>query len=126
MKIVSWLHNGWGRKIFTLLLVTVTFLGIPVGFNQSSAQAQTLIAEVQPDPVDSSTINRIQQKAEDFGGEKIGDTGLKNIKSIPENVPETGELIMRQRFGDENGDMPDPKAALDRTVDKASRAVERR
>lgn len=124
MKIVSWLHNGWGRTIFTLLLATVTFLGIPVGFNHSLAQAQTLIAEVQPDPVDSGTINRIQQKAEDFGGDKIGDTGLKNIKSIPENVPETTDLIIRQRFGDEDG-LPNPKAALDKATDKAARALDR-
>lgn len=41
--------------------------------------------------VDKATVKRIQNKAEDLGNSQrpIGDTGLKNIKNLGENIPET-------------------------------------
>lgn len=62
---------------------------------------------IQAEPNEVDTINpdvlkRIQRKAEDLGDgarQKIGDTGLKNLRKLPENVSETADLVKKQRFG---------------------------
>lgn len=50
-----------------------------------------------------ASIKSIQDQAEDLGNGRrnIGETGLKNIKKLGENIPETIELKARQVFGDD-------------------------
>jgi len=103
----SFLQNIGLRKIITVVLVAITFLVVPVfGYSPlSQAQAGTLIAEGSSYTVDSATVKRIQQKAEDLGDgaeRPIGDTGLKNIKKLGENIPETLKLNARQKLGTDN------------------------
>jgi predicted PurR-regulated permease PerM len=103
----SFLQNIGLRKIITVVLVAITFLVVPVfGYGPlSQAQAETLIAEGSSYTVDSATVKRIQQKAEDLGDgaeRPIGDTGLKNIKKLGENIPETLKLNARQKLGTDN------------------------
>lgn len=120
---MSWLQKNAFRKIITVLLVAITFLVVPAfGYSQSlQAQAKPLTVETDSYTVDSDTVKRIQQKAEDLGDSPerpIGDTGLKNIKKLGENVPETIDFNARQKLG------ADPKEALDDVKNKAQRAVE--
>lgn len=116
--------NYWLKKLSSLGLLRVIFAGViaialwiaPI----AAAQATT----APPDVASPDTVNRIQQKAEDFGGENIGDTGLKNIKNLPNNIPETSELIIEQRFGDENGNAPNPKQATQKAGEQLKKGLE--
>lgn len=122
------LQNMGLSKIITVVLVAITFLVVPAfGYSPlSQAQAQTLIAEGDSYIVDSATIKRIQQKAEDLGDgaeRPIGDTGLKNIKNLGENIPETLKLNARQKLGTDN-----PKEAVNdvkNRVEGAAKATKR-
>ncbi|MFP4009700.1 MAG: hypothetical protein ACLFV6_17125 [Spirulinaceae cyanobacterium] len=116
--------NNWIKTLSRLPLVRVIFAGTiaialwiaPI----SAAQAAT----APPDVASPDTIKRIQEKAEDFGGEDIGDTGLKNINNLPNKIPETTELIIEQRFGDENGNLPNPKEATKKAGEQLKKGVE--
>lgn len=64
------------------------------------------IIQADNNDIDADTkasIKSIQDQAEDLGNGRrnIGDTGLKNIKKLGENIPETIELKARQVFGDD-------------------------
>ena len=111
------------RKIITVFLVAITFLVLPAfGYSQSlQAQAKPLAVDTDSYTVDKATVKRIQEKAEDLGDSPerpIGDTGLKNIKKLGENIPETIDFNARQKLG------ASPKEALDDVKNKAGRAVE--
>lgn len=110
-------------KIITVLLVAITFLGVPAfGYSQSlQAQAKPLAVDTDSYTVDKATVKRIQQKAEDLGDSPerpIGDTGLKNIRKLGENIPETIDFNVRQKLG------TDPKETLGDVKNKAERAFE--
>ncbi len=112
------------RKIITVFLVAITFLVVPAfSYSKSlQAQAKPLAVETDSYTVDSGTVKRIQEKAEDLGDSPerpIGDTGLKNIKKLGENIPETIKFNARQKLGTD-----DPKEVLGDVKTRAGRAVE--
>jgi hypothetical protein len=104
-------------RVLAIGLMTVALLLVPAFSFQSTIQAQAAsdapdapekrirIIQAEPnevDPISSETLRRIQRKAEDLGDKAkrdIGDTGLKNLRKLPENVPETIDLVKKQRFG---------------------------
>lgn len=113
------------RQIITVLLVAITFLVVPA-LNSSTFQAHAAPANSQLDenPVTSDTLKRIQEKAEDFGDSAdrpIGDTGLKNIKKLGENIPETLDLKARQTGITFDRSEADKKGAME----EAQRKVEK-
>jgi hypothetical protein len=121
-RVISWFQSINLRQIVTVFLVAIAFIVIPAFSYNTSVQAQagTLIAEADSYRVDSSTIKRIQQRAEDLGDRPdrpIGDTGLENIKELGENIPETLDFS-----GDPN-DL-DKKNAIDKVQQRVGGAVE--
>jgi predicted PurR-regulated permease PerM len=123
-RVITWLKNIGLRQIVTVFLTALTLLLVPA-FSYSNAlqaQADTLIAEGDSYKVDSATIKRIQDKAEDLGDSPerpIGDTGLKNIKKLGENIPETVDLNARQGFFSGDPDKLDNKGVKERVEDTA-------
>ncbi|MCA1994986.1 MAG: hypothetical protein LDL41_23490 [Coleofasciculus sp. S288] len=104
-RVKSWLKNVGLRQLISVFLVAIAFVVVPAFSYTHSLQAQAgnLNAEANSYTVDSATVKRIQEKAEDLGdrsekrgGRPIGDTGLKNIKNLGENIPETLEMRARQ------------------------------
>ena len=120
-QIISWLRTFGLRQIITIFLATVTFLVVPA-FNHSSLQAQAANPDVESGAtVDSNTIKRIQQKAEDLGDSPdrpIGDTGLENIKQLGEKIPKTIDLNIRQQAAKYNPNEPNKKEALEESQKK--------
>ena len=128
-QLTSWARKISLRQIVAVFMAAVALLIIPAfSYNLSAqAQAQTLIADADSYKVDSATIKRIQQKAEDLGDSPerpIGDTGLKNIRKLGENIPETIELNARQGFFSGDPDNLNKKTVLDKAQDKVEGAVE--
>lgn len=101
-QIIARLRTFGLRQIIAVVLATTTFLVIPAFNHSVSMQAQAAPQNVEADPynpVTSDTVKRIQEKAEDLGdspNRPIGQTGLKNIKKLGENIPETLDLKARQ------------------------------
>ena len=130
-RVTSWLKNISLRQVFAVVLAAFAFLVIPAfSYNKAvQAQADTLIADNDSYIVDSATIKKIQDKAEDLGDRAerpIGDTGLKNIKKLGENIPETIDLNARQGFvgGDPNKlDNEGVKERVDSAVEGTKRAI---
>lgn len=130
-RVITWLKNISLRQIVTVFLTALTMLLVPALSNSNAMQAQadTLIAGGSSDKVDSATIKRIQDKAEDLGDSPerpIGETGLKNIKKLGENIPETIDLNARQGFFSGDPDQLDNKGVKERvedTVEGAKRAI---
>ena len=129
-QLTSWARKISLRQIVAVFMAAVALLIIPAfSYNLSAqAQAQTLIADADSSyTVDSATIKRIQEKAEDLGDSPerpIGDTGLKNIRKLGENIPETIELNARQGFFSGDPDNLNKKTVLDKAQDKVEGAVE--
>lgn len=126
-RAISWFQSINLGRIITVFLAAIAFLVIPAFSYNTSVQAGTLIAEADSYTVDSATIKRIQQRAEDLGDRPdrpIGDTGLENIKELGENIPETLDLNARQGFfGGDPNDM-DKKNAVDKVQERVGGAVE--
>lgn len=127
IRVINWLKNTSFRQIATIFLTALTFLGIPAFCNSNAVQAQadTLIANTDSYTVDKATIKRIQDKAEDLGDSPdrpIGETGLKNIKKLGENIPETIDLNARQGFFSGDPDDMDNKTVKERVEDTAKGA----
>jgi hypothetical protein len=125
-QIISWLRNLGLRQIITVVLATLTFLVVPAfNYNASlQAQAETLRNPGEYNPVTPDTVKRIQEKAEDLGdapGRRIGDTGLENIKQLPESIPKAIELRARQAVSVYNPNEPNSKEALDRDQEKVGK-----
>ncbi|HCF27609.1 MAG TPA: hypothetical protein DEV81_10520 [Cyanobacteria bacterium UBA11049] len=125
-QIISRLRNFGIRRIITICLAAVTFLLVPAVSQSASLQAQA--AELRNpgeyNPVTPDTVKRIQEKAEDLGdapGRRIGDTGLENIKQIPEKIPQVIDLNVRQQSAKYN---PNDKDKV-RTLEKAQEKVEK-
>ncbi|MEC4803442.1 MAG: hypothetical protein SAJ12_00105 [Jaaginema sp. PMC 1079.18] len=92
----------WINQLKTLKIKSVILAGIAAIALWIAPIASAQAATAAPDTASPGTVNRIQQKAEDFGGENIGDTGLKNINNLPNKIPETADLIIKQRSQDNN------------------------
>jgi predicted PurR-regulated permease PerM len=126
-RVISWFQSINLRQVITVFLTVIAFLVIPAFSYNTSVQAGTLIAEADSYTVDSATIKRIQQRAEDLGDRPdrpIGDTGLENIKELGENIPETLDLNARQGFfGGDPNDL-DKKNAVDKVQQRVGGAVE--
>lgn len=121
---MSWLQKVGFCKMITVFLVAITFLVIPAFGDSPSLQAQAKPLTVETDSykVDSATVKKIQDKAEDLGDSPerpIGDTGLKNIRKLGENIPETLKFNARQKLGTDN-----PKDVVDDVQDRVGGAVE--
>lgn len=130
-QVFDWLKNIGVRHIAATLLIAMALLIIP-SFSYIpafQAQAETLTTNTDSYKVDSATIKRIQDKAEDLGDgaeRAIGDTGLKNIKKLGENIPETIDLNARQGFFSGDPDKMDKKSVKERvddTVKGTKRAI---
>ncbi|MFE1746111.1 hypothetical protein [Coleofasciculus sp. H7-2] len=107
-------------RLATVVLAAIAFLVIPA-FSYSptfQAQAQTLIADnADFNRTSSDRIKKAIDMAEDHVGDRdgIGNTGLKNIKKLGENIPETADVIRSQRFdNDQPGDVGDPSVVQDK------------
>ena len=121
---MNWLQKLGLRQIITVFLVAITFIVVPAfGYSQSlQAQADTLIAKGDSYIVDDATVKKIQDKAEDLGDSPerpIGDTGLKNIRKLGENIPETVKFNAEQKLG-----IDDPKDVLNGAQNQVDKAVE--
>ncbi len=126
-RVISWFQSINLRQVITVFLAVIAFLVIPAFSYNTSVQAGTLIAEADSYTVDSATIKRIQQRAEDLGDRQdrpIGDTGLENIKELGENIPETLDLNARQGFFSGNPNDLDKKNAVDKVQEGVGGAVE--
>lgn len=128
-RVISWLQTIKLRQVVTVFLAAIAFLVIPAFSYSTSAQAQaeTLIAATDSYKVDSATVERIKQRAEDLGDSSerpIGDTGLKNIRKLGENIPETVDLNARQGFFSGDPNDLDKKNAVDAVQDQVKGAVE--
>jgi predicted PurR-regulated permease PerM len=126
-RVISWFQSINLRQVITVFLAVIAFLVIPAISYNTSVQAGTLIAEADSYRVDSATIKRIQQRAEDLGDRQdrpIGDTGLENIKKLGENIPETLDLNARQGFFSGDPNDLDKKNAVDKVQEGVGGAVE--
>jgi len=125
-KMINWLQNIGLRQIISVFLVTLTFLVVPAFSHNVSLQAQA--AELRNpgeyNPVTPDTVKRIQEKAEDLGdapGRRIGDTGLENIRQLPESIPKTIDLNVRQAGSAYSPNEPNKKEAMERNQEKVER-----
>ncbi|MGV0025579.1 hypothetical protein [Phormidesmis priestleyi] len=97
-RIINGLKNGLTIAVRSLLtaVLAVTLFVFPV-FQTSQAQAAP---QVTGDRATDKMVEKIQQDAEDLGDSPdrpIGQTGLKNIKKLGENIKETVDLNVRQK-----------------------------
>jgi hypothetical protein len=98
-RIIDGLRNGLRAIAIQSLLtaiLTVTLFVFPV-FQTSQAQAAP---QVTGDRATDKLIEKVQRDAEDLGDSPdrpIGQTGLKNIKKLGENIKETVDLNVRQK-----------------------------
>ncbi len=97
-RIINGLRNGLTiavQSLLTAILVVALFVS-PV-FQTSPAQATP---QVTGDRATDKLVEKIQRDAEDLGDSPdrpIGQTGLKNIKKLGENIKETVDLNVRQK-----------------------------
>lgn len=71
-------------------------------------------------------VQKIQRDAEDLGDSPdhpIGQTGLKNIKKLGENIKETVDLNVRQKGAIYNPNESDKLGALKKAQDQSERAA---
>ncbi|MBV8887716.1 MAG: hypothetical protein JO235_27490 [Chroococcidiopsidaceae cyanobacterium CP_BM_RX_35] len=125
-RVIHWLRNIGVRQIITVFLATVTFLVVPAFSYSQAFQAQAARSDVYTEskPVDSNTVKRIKEKAEDLGdapGRRIGNTGLENIKQLGKKIPETIDLNARQTREIVAPSESGRKDALDKAQKKAER-----
>jgi hypothetical protein len=111
---ISRLRSVSLRQIISVFLTVLAFLAIPAFSYSPALQAKAEVSQ----PADSATAanaKKVIDMAEDHVGDRpIGDTGLKNIRKLGENIPETAKKIFDQRFGnDEPADMGDPNVVKD-------------
>jgi hypothetical protein len=115
-----------GLRLVTVFFAAIAFLVIPAFSNSVSVQAQAAETRFDPaDPyaIDSETIEKVKDMAEDHVGDRgsIGNTGLKNIKKLGENISETTDVIRSQRFDNDRGaDMGDPRVVQDKNYEGIS------
>ena len=97
-RIINGLRNGLTIAVQSLLIAIlgVALFVSPV-FQTNPAQATP---QVTGDRATDKLVEKIQRDAEDLGDSPdrpIGQTGLKNIKKLGENIKETVDLNVRQK-----------------------------
>ncbi len=105
----TWLKNIRLNRTIGLCLATLTLLfGFAFGgIIDNSAQAAKLTTpDYNPEQVDSATIKKIKNSAEDFPSEEIGDTGLKNIRNLGKNIPKVVKQNVNETLNPDNPDDP--------------------
>ena len=109
-RLISWIQNIRLRQIVTVVLAAVTiFVSSAFGIgNDIQAQAIPLLnrTDASAEQVDSATIKKIQDKAEDINSDKIGDTGLKNLKNLGKNIPKVIKLNAEETLNPDNHSAP--------------------
>ncbi|MBW4682416.1 MAG: hypothetical protein KME19_20330 [Microcoleus vaginatus WJT46-NPBG5] len=119
-RLISWIQNIRLRQIVTVVLAAVTiFVSSSFGIgNDIQAQAVPLLnrTDASAEQVDSGTIKKIQDKAEDINSDKIGDTGLKNLKNLGKNIPKVIKQNAEETLNPDN-----PSAPGTRTPTKSDR-----
>ncbi len=121
-KFISQVRSLRLRQIAAFFVATLAFFTV-AAFSQP-AQALPFLDNDNTEQVDAATVKRIQQKAEDFGGDDIGDTGLENIRELPENIPETTKLIIDQRSEGVEEAAETAKEKVEETVENAKDAID--
>ncbi len=123
-QIKQWFRTGGFRAIVTLALAVVMVLSVPAfGLGLRSAQAASLTDQTSSD---KAIIQKIQQDAEDLGDSPdrpIGQTGLKNLKKLGENIKETVDLNVRQKGAIYNPKESDKLEALKEAQAEAESAA---
>lgn len=107
--ITTWIKNIRLRQIVAMFLATATLLiGTAFSTNaQHQAQAAKLLTpENNTEKVSPETVKTIQQNAEDFPSEKIGDTGLKNIRNLGNNIPKVIKQNVDETLNPDNPEAP--------------------
>lgn len=106
------------RQVLVVTLITATLLFTPiVGSSPASAALAFPFGDNSADQpanateptIDRRVIKGIQDKAEDLGDDAerdIGVTGLKNIRELPENIPDTAKMVIKQRTGNDPNMQP--------------------
>lgn len=122
-RITQWLRNA-GRSIVTLALVVL--IALPTsGFYSNRQAGQTGTMTNQPSS-GQDMIQKIQRDAEDLGDSPdrpIGQTGLKNIKKLGENIKETVDLNVKQKAAIYNPKELDKLGALKKAQDEVEKAA---
>ncbi|MEW6498213.1 MAG: hypothetical protein AB1589_37795 [Cyanobacteriota bacterium] len=125
-RVISLLKTVSLGKAIAIFLSAITFLVVPAfTYSQSfQANAGTMMASGDSYTVDQATVKKIQDRAEDLGNSQrdIGDTGLKNIKNLGENIPET--LGMRARQDSEDALNGEQKNTLNEAQNQVKGAFE--
>ncbi len=84
----------------------------------------------EANPVTAKTVEKIKREAEDLGdspSRPIGETGLKNIRKLGENIPETAKLKVKQTkeiYTSEASDKALERNPLEQMKDKIEDVVE--
>ena len=110
-QVVARLKNLGLRRIVTVFLATILFVALPA-FQASAVESPA----GEYNPVTPDTVKRIQNKAEDLGDapdRRIGNTGLENIKTLPEKIPEVLNLKAKQTKVTFDTNEPNKKAAME-------------
>lgn len=123
-QITQWFRNAGLRSIITLALVVL--IAIPAsGFysNRGSEQAGSMTGQ---NSSGQAMIQKIQRDAEDLGDSPdrpIGQTGLKNIKNLGENIKETVDLNIKQKGAIYNPKESNKVEALKEAQEQSERAA---
>ncbi|NJR50530.1 MAG: hypothetical protein HC780_14135 [Leptolyngbyaceae cyanobacterium CSU_1_3] len=118
--LTNWLKKLGARSLLTAFFAVLTLLLVP-GLQPSSAQAAPqLIADRSTDTM----VKKVQRDAEDLGDSPdhpIGQTGLKNIRNLGDNIKETVELNARQKSALYNPDVDNKEKALRQAQEKTEK-----
>lgn len=109
-RLISWIQSIRLRQIITVFIAATTIF-VSSAFGTGSdvqAQAAKLITpnDASAEQVDSATIKRIQDKAEDINSDKIGDTGLKNLRNLGKNIPKVIKQNAEETLNPDNPNAP--------------------
>lgn len=121
-RITQWFRNA-GRSIVTLALVGLMALPASGFYSNRSGQAGTMTNQPSSG---QDMIQKIQRDAEDLGDSPdnpIGQTGLKNIKKLGENIKETVDLNVKQKGAIYNPNESDKLGALKKAQDEVEKAA---
>ncbi|MEB3831727.1 hypothetical protein [Phormidium sp. CCY1219] len=108
-RLITWLKGIRLRQIIAVSLATIALMfssAFAFGSQNQAQAAKLLTPEDNPEQVDRATAKRVQEKAEDFPNENIGDTGLKNIRKLNENIPKVIEQNAEETLNPDNPDAP--------------------
>ena len=123
-QITRWFRTAGFRSIVTLVLVVL--IAIPTSGFYSNRQSEQASSMTGQNPSGQAMIQKIQRDAEDLGDSPdrpIGQTGLKNIKNLGENIKETVDLNVRQKGAIYNPKESDKVEALKKAQEQSEKAA---